>query len=139
MTSARIEQVAVGGAAAHLVATVLAAIATDTLGVVIAVVAAVLFVVGMVAFGRTMLRVAGRSRREELSVGGIWFLTTAPQRVRRLLLGVLALEVVVAVAGASIRPYSVLAFGVFAPIHGLGMTGLWSAEHGSFPARTARR
>lgn len=138
MTSDRIVQVAVVGAAAHLVATVLAVLATDELGVVVAVVAGVLFVIGMAAFLRTMVRVAGRSRREELSVGGIWFLTTAPVTIKRTLLGVLVLEVVAGIAGASIRPYSVLAFGVFGPVHGLGMCGLWSAEHGTFPPRRGR-
>jgi hypothetical protein len=138
MTSDRILQVAVAGAVAHLAATVAAVLATDDLGVVVAVVAGVLFVIGVAAFLRTMLRAADRSRREELSVGGIWFLTGAPPAVKRTLLGVLALEVVVGVAGAGIRPYSVLAFGVFGPVHGLGMCGLWSAEHGTFPPRRGR-
>jgi hypothetical protein len=135
MTSERLVAVAVWGAAAHLAATVVALVATDSLGLVVAVVSLALFVVGLAAFARTMLRVADRSRREELSVGGIWFLTGAPPRVKRPMLGALALEVVVAITGASIRPYSVLAFGVFAPVHGLGMCGLWSALHGSFPPR----
>lgn len=138
MTSDRIVQVAVTGAAVHLAATVAAVVATDTLGWIVAVMAGVLFVIGIVAFVRTMVRVAGRSRHEELSVGGIWFLTGAPPRPKRALLAVLVVEVVTSIAGASIRPYSVLAFGVFAPIHGLAMAGLWSAEHGRFPARRGR-
>ena len=137
----RIVRFAVAGAAVHLVATVVAVVATDAVGPAFVVVTLALFGLGVAAFVRTMLTVAERSRTELLSVGGIWFLTDAPKGVKRTLLTVLAVEVVVAIAGSSFRPYSVLAFGVFAPVHGLGMCGLWSAERGTFPTRTpgARR
>ena len=136
MTQDRIVRFAVLGGAVHLVATIVAVLAVDDVGPAFATVALALFGIGIAAFVRTMLTVAGRSRTEVLSVGGIWFLTDAPKDVKRTLLTVLAVEVVVAIAGSSFRPYSVLAFGVFAPVHGLGMCGLWSAERGSFPKRT---
>lgn len=136
MSDDSIVRFAVLGGAVHLVATIVAVLAVDDVGPAFATVALALFGIGIAAFVRTMLTVAGRSRTEELSVGGIWFLTDAPKAVKRTLLAVLALEVVVAIAGSSFRPYSVLAFGVFAPVHGLGMCGLWSAERGTFPKRT---
>ena len=136
MSDDRIVRFAVLGGAVHLVATVVAVLAVDDVGPAFATVALALFGIGIAAFVRTMLTVAGRSRTEVLSVGGIWFLTDAPKAVKRTLLAVLAVEVVVAIAGSSFRPYSVLAFGVFAPVHGLGMCGLWSAERGTFPKRT---
>ena len=126
---------AVAGAAVHLVATAVAVADEEAFGAPFVVVSLALFGLGIAAFVRTMLRVANRSRTEVLSVGGIWFLTDAPTPVKRALLGVLAFEVVVAVAGASIRPYTALAFGIFAPVHGLGMCGLWSADRGTFPKR----
>ena len=135
MTRDRIVRFAVLGGVVHLVATVIAVVAVDDVGPAFATVALALFGIGIAAFVRTMLTVAGRSRTEVLSVGGIWFLTDAPKDVKRTLLTVLAVEVVVAIAGSSFRPYSVLAFGVFAPVHGLGMCGLWSAERGAFPKR----
>ena len=135
MTSDRIVRFALAGGAVHLLATIAAVLWTEALEAVFVVVCLALFGLGMAAFVRTMLIVAGRSRTEELSVGGIWFLTDAPKAVKRTLLGVFALEIVVAVAGSSFRPYSVLAFGIFVPVHGLGMCGLWSAERGEFPPR----
>ena len=134
MSSDLIVRVAVGGAALHAVATVVA-LTVDGAAPAFVAVSLALGALGLAAFARTMVRVAGRSRTEELSVGGIWFLTDAPAPVKRTLLAVLAVEVVVAIVGASIRPYTALAFGVFAPLHGLGMAGLWSAERGTFPAR----
>lgn len=136
MSGDAIVRFAVLGGAVHLVATVVAVVAVDDVGPAFATVALALFGIGIAAFVRTMLVVAGRSRSEVLSVGGIWFLTDAPKGVKRTLLAVLVIEVVVAIAGSSFRPYSVLAFGVFAPVHGLGMCGLWSAERGTFPKRT---
>ena len=38
------------------------------------------------------------------------------------------------VAAASIRPFTAVAFGILAPMLGLGLMGLWGARHGRFPA-----
>jgi hypothetical protein len=79
----------------------------------------------------------GRSREEVLSVVGIYFLTdgSAPAPVRRRLLLLLVAQSVVAVAAASIRPFTAVAFGVLAPMLGLGLMGLWGARFGTFPER----
>jgi hypothetical protein len=49
----------------------------------------ILFVLGVLAFVRTLLVAAERSRTEELSVTGIWFLDGAPGPIRAWLLGCL--------------------------------------------------
>jgi len=122
-------------------ATSIAAVASD--GVVAggaAVFALVLFGLGTLAFVRTLLVAAQRSRTEELSVAGIWFLSgSAPPPIRTWLLGCLAVQVVVALVAASLRPYSVVAFGVLVPMYGLGLCGLWGARSGTFPPRAPGR
>ena len=101
------------------------------------VVAGVLFVGGVATFAGALVRAAARSRTELLHLAGVFFLDGAPPRVRRLLLGSLALEVVVAFATAAVRPNSSLAFGILAPMWGQGLAGLWGARHGAFPPRPA--
>ena len=115
------------------------AVAPDSLGVVSAGIDLALFAVGCVAFLAAFARVVGRSRTEEISVVGVYFLAAgaAPGSVRTRLLGALAVEVVVAVATAAVRPYTELAFGVLVPVYGLGLIGLWASRHGTFPPRVA--
>lgn len=103
------------------------------------VVALVLFAGGTGAFAAALVRAAGRSRREELTMAGVFFLEGAPGAVRRLLLGSLAVEVVVAFVTAGVRPNSSLAFGILAPVWGQGLAGLWGARHGTFPPRRPGR
>ena len=61
-----------------------------------------------------------------------------PQRAaaaRRPLLGLLVVQIVVGVGAAAIRPFTVLAFCVLAPLFGLGLITLWSARNCRFPPR----
>jgi len=118
----------------------LAALATVTdagpVIVVSVVVDLVLFVAGCLAFVATLLRAADRSRREVLSLPGIWWLSgSAPAAIRRPLLVALGVEIVVALVTASVRPFTGLAFGVLVPVYGLGLVGLWAARMGTFPPR----
>ena len=105
--------------------------------VVAVVVALLLFAVGMIVFLVAYLRSIGRSRYEVISVAGVHLMTggVAPAPVRRSLYGALAVQTVVALATASARPYSSLAFGVLVPLLGLALCGLWSAVCGAFPPR----
>ena len=66
----------------------------------------------------------------------LFFLSSgaAPTAVRRHLLGSLALSVVVAVATVKANPFSALV-----PMLALGLAGLWSARHGTFPPRRTAR
>ena len=132
---------AVWGTAAFVVAAVAGIAAPDPLAVSIAVFDLLLFALGTLAFVRTLLSAAQRSREEELSVAGIWFLQgSAPPDVQRWLLGALAVQVVVGIGTAIARP-DPLAFGTLVPMFGLGLSGLWAVRSGTFPPRrsTARR
>lgn len=122
------------GTAAFTV-TAAAAAAVPDADVVALVVALALFAGGTVAFGAALVRAAGRSRREEVTMAGVFFLEGAPRTVRRHVLGSLALEVVVAFATAAARPNTSLAFGILAPVWGQGLAGLWGARHGVFRPR----
>ena len=91
---------------------------------------------GIGAFFVAYFRAVGRSRDQVLGVGGIYFLSgSAPARVRVELLGALAVQTVAAIATASLRPFTSLAFGLLVPMFGVGMTGLWGAFHGKYPDR----
>ena len=137
MTSERIVRAAVGGTALFTVLSVLAAVTdADALVVVTVVVDLALFLVGCLAFVLTLLRAAARSRTDELTLPGLWWLAgSAPAPVRRALLGAFGVEVAVGLATASARPFTGLAFGVLAPVFGLGLAGLWGARLGTFPPR----
>jgi len=137
VTSERIVRAAVGGTALFTVLSVLAAVTdADALVVVTVVVDLALFLVGCLAFVLTLLRAAARSRTDELTLPGLWWLAgSAPAPVRRALLGAFGVEVAVGLATASARPFTGLAFGVLAPVFGLGLAGLWGARLGTFPPR----
>ncbi len=121
---------AVGGAAAPSV-----------LGVAAAAVSIILFAVGCLVFLVAFLRGVDRSRTEEISVAELFLLMggVAPAVVRRWLLALLGVQVVVAIAVASIRPFTSLAFGILTPMFGLAIAGRWAAEYGSFRARSVLR
>jgi hypothetical protein len=94
----------------------------------------ILFALGVLAFVRTLLVAAERSRTEELSVAGIWFLAGAPTPIRVWLLGALAAQIVIGLAAGMAQPEPG-AFGVLVPVYGLGLCGLWSVRSGTFPPR----
>lgn len=113
-----------------------AAAAPDALAVVAVVVDLLLFAAGCVAFVLALLRAAARSRTDELTLGGLFWLSgSAPAAVRRPLLWSFGVEVVVALATASARPFTGLAFGILVPVYALGLAGLWGARAGTFPPR----
>lgn len=94
------------------------------------------FLAGSVLFFLAMVRAAQRSRTDAIGIGGLFFLAgSAPDWARRQLLGLLAAQVVLAVAAATVRPFTPLAFGTLAPMLGLGMCGWWSARFGIFGPR----
>lgn len=97
----------------------------------------VLFVAGTVAFFVAYAHAVGRSRTDQVGVMAVFFLegSVAPKRVRRLLLGSFAVQVLVAAVTAAARPNTSLAFGILVPVHGLALAGVWGARHGTFPPR----
>jgi len=132
-----IVRASMAGTVVFAVAAVLAAAtAADPLVVAAVVIDLLLFVAGCAAFVVTLVRAAGRSRTEEVTLSGLWWLAgSAPANVRRMLLGAFAVQVVVALATASARPFTGLAFGILVPTYGLGLVGLWAVRLGMFPPR----
>jgi hypothetical protein len=131
----RLLQIAVAGTGVFVLIAVAATLVEGLRGAA-AVVDAVLFFVGIGSFFVAYARAVARSRTDLLSIGGIYFLAgSAPRRVKVVLLGALAVQVVVALVTASVRPYTALAFGLLVPMFGIGVSGLWGAFHGTYPAR----
>jgi hypothetical protein len=124
------------GTAAFAVTAIAATIEPDTFEVAALAVALVLFAIGTVVFLLAFVHAVGRSREVDIGIGGLYFLAgSAPRSVQLHLLGSLGVEVVVAFATASVRPFTSLAFGMLVPLYGLALCGLWGAYHGAFPPR----
>lgn len=135
MTDDPIVRASIAGTAVFVVVTVVALFISGVRPVTVAV-DLVLFAAGTVAFVAALARAIGRSRTEEITMAGLFFLSgTAPAPVRRQLLASVAVEVVVALVAAVLRPYTSLAFGVLVPVYGLGLAGLWGATRGTYAPR----
>ena len=125
------------GTGALVATSIAAAAAPETFGYVHAALSIGLFVVGTAAMLWAYALGVARSRLELITIPGLFFLAgdVAPRATRRALRVATAVEVVAVVAAASIRPYTEVAFGVLAPMFGLGLMGMWGGRHGDFPAR----
>jgi hypothetical protein len=100
------------------------------------VVAIAMFAIGTGVFVAALVIAAGRSRTDDIGMGGLFFLLdSSPRRIQMHLMGSLAVEVAVALGTAAAKPYTSLAFGILAPVYGLGLAGLWAAKHGDFKPR----
>ncbi len=124
------------GTAAVIVVTAAGALAPDTFGTLTAVVSGVLFAVGVVLFLYGYATGVVRSKDEEVTLAGLFFLShTAPAVIRFRLRLLLVVQTVAATAAAVARPYTAVAFAVLAPMFGLGVMAAWGAAHGSFFAK----
>ena len=121
------------GTGALVVAAVVGVASPDGAGVLTAWVSGVLFAIGVVLFLWGYAVGVVRSREEQITLGGLFFLSgTAPKVVRFRLRVAFAVQVVAAVVAASVRPYTAVAFAVLAPMLGLGAMAMWGARHGTF-------
>lgn len=116
-----------------------AALAPESFGLVHAVLSCVLFAVGTGGLLWAYALGVSRSRTDLVSIPGLFFLSggTAPTGIRRPFRVALAVEVVVVVVAAAIRPYTEVAFGILAPMYAMGLMGTWGGRHGRFPPRPA--
>lgn len=112
--------------------------------VLIAVVSLVLFAMGVAAALWAYATALERSRTEEVGVANLYLLTgsTAPPPVKRTMSIALAVQVVLALAGAIVgvvglgkNDLNALAFGTLVPMFGIGMNGAWAARYGSYGPR----
>jgi hypothetical protein len=131
---------AFAGTGALVGTSIAASLVPDTFGVVHAALAVVLFAVGTGALLWAYALGVSRSRTLEVTLAGLFFLAgpTAPPDIRRRFRVALAVETVAVVAAASVRPYTAVAFGVLAPMFGLGLMSMWGGRHGSFSAKPTR-
>jgi hypothetical protein len=129
------------GTGALVATSAVAAVLPDTFGVVHAALSVVLFAVGTGALLWAYALGVSRSRTDLISVPGLFFLAgeAAPAPVRRAFRVAVAVEVVAVVAAASIRPYTEVAFGILAPMYGLGLMGVWGGRYGTFPPRPLKQ
>lgn len=119
----------------------LAAIAAVVAGgvwvTILVAVSAVLFLAGSIACLWAFVIAVQRSRYVEIAPAQLYFLTggCAPAVVRNRFLALLAIQVVVGLIAASLRPFTGVAFGILVPMFGLGVAGLWAARNGTYPDR----
>ena len=121
-----------------LVGTSLAAtVLPDTFGIVHAAVSGLLFAVGTGALLWAYALGVSRSRAVTVTLVGLFFLAggVAPPDIAQRFRIALAVEVVVVVVAAAIHPYTNVAFGVLAPMFGLGLMAMWGGRFGSFAVR----
>jgi hypothetical protein len=125
-----------------LVGTSLAgALLPDTFGIVHAILSGVLFAIGTGAMLWGYALGVSRSRAVSVTMAGLFFLAggSAPTDVARRFRLALAVETVVVVAAALVRPDSNMPFGVLAPMFALGLMAVWGGRYGVFEARTDLR
>ena len=103
------------------------------------VVALVLFGAGSLAFGRAYAVAVRRSRFAHVSTLAAFVqMPGAPRSLRIELRVAVALQCAAGFAGAAIRPFGPLAFGILACVYGLGVIALWGAGFGTFADRSPR-
>ena len=135
-TGRRIVTASVVGTLLLLVTSILS-VTVEASDLVAAIVDLLLFAGGVVIFLWAYAIAVGRSRTDEIGIGGLYFLSgSAPRWAQARLLGSLGAEVIIAFAAAGIRPFSSVAFAILAPMWGLGLSGLWGARYGRFGPRS---
>lgn len=140
-SGAGIVNLSFAGTGAVVATSVAAALVPDTFGMVHAALSLGLFAVGTGALLWAYALGVSRSRMELITVPGLFFLVgeVAPPTTRRPLRTAVAVQVVAVVAAASIRPFTAVAFGVLAPVFGLGLMGMWGGRYGFFPPRPPKK
>jgi hypothetical protein len=114
-----------------------AAVLPGSFGAAHAVVSIGAFAIGVAAFLWAYALGIARSRTDLIGIGGLFFLAggAAPRVVAFRLRIAFAVQTVAVVVAASVRPFTIVAFGILAPMLGLGLMALWGGRHGTFPAR----
>lgn len=115
-----------------------AGLASESLVFVAFVVAISLFGAGIAGLLGGYARAIQRSREEEISLAGLFFLAgCAPRSVQVRLIGAFGAQLVIGFTAAAVGINTLVATSVLAPVYGLGLMGLWGGRHGVFPPRVA--
>jgi hypothetical protein len=109
----------------------------DSFSIVHAVLSLALFAIGTGALLWGYALGVSRSRRDLVTLPGLFFLGAgaAPADVARRFRIALGVEVVVVLAAALVRPDSNMPFGVLAPVFVLGLMSVWGGRFGAFEPR----
>lgn len=136
----RLRQASLWVTAGQLIAITIAFFSSDAVRNIVAVGCSVVFVIGAALFSWAFTVAAGRSRFEELTVAGAFFLAGSVEAEhRRWAWGYLIAQTVIGVAGAAADPYTTMAFGVLVPMFGLGVVAFLGSAHGVFRPRNATK
>lgn len=126
---------------AQLVAMVIAFLGSDSIRGVIAIGCVVVFLAGAVLFTWAFLIAAGRSRIEEVTVAGAFFLGagSTTKENQRWAYGLLTAQSLIGIAAASADPYTAMAFGILVAMFGLGAIAFLGSAHGAFRPRKSTK
>ncbi len=133
----RIPRLSMRTAGVFTVVSVVAWFAADTLDIAFAVFNSLVFVVGIGLFLLGFWNGVQRSRVDEVTLTGLLALGSSfvPKEPRNLLWGAVAVETVVSILFASLRPFTQQAFGLLFPMLGVGFATLWGSRAASFHPR----
>ncbi len=137
LSPARLLAAAKIGVVLHLIATAASLAASDRMVGIGVGINLVLFLVGIVVFIVAFLIAASRSRDEEVWFGGAFLLNggVVDRRARITLLACLGVQILIGVAGASLKPFTSAAFSVLTPLLGFAFMALFGSRYGRFPSR----
>jgi hypothetical protein len=122
---------------AQLVGMIIAFFGSDGVRNAVALGCVAAFAAGAALFTWAFLIAAGRSRVEEVTVVGAFFLgdgaVTKPDRIWAL--GFLSAQSMIGLGAASADPYTAMAFGILVPMFGIGVVAFLGSAHGVFRVR----
>ncbi len=117
--------------------TILTHATAATLDRAYAVVASVLFVIGIGLFALGFWNGVQRSRTELVTMSGLLAVNTGnvTASARRRVWSAVTAQIVVAVVAAIVRPFTAQAFGLLVPVFGIGIATLWGSRNAVFHLR----
>lgn len=126
--------------AVQLVAMVVAYVGSESVRGAVALGCVVVFLGGATLFSWAFFIAAGRSRQEEVTVAGAFFLAgTIAEDDRRWAYRLLIAQSVIGLVAALADPYTAMAFGVLVPMFGLGVIAFLGSAHGVFHPHKATK
>ncbi len=118
----------------HALSTVLSLFGGTSVRSTTVIVFAVLFLMGVLGCLFAFVVALNRSRHEEVHLAGAFFLAgdVVDSRTRRILYLLLLIQVMVGVGGASLAPFTPVAFSVLVPLVGMALVALTGSLAGTF-------
>lgn len=117
-----------------LTATLLTHLAAESIDLVYAIASSLLFAIGAGLCFLGFWNGLQRSRTEQVTLPGLLAISSShvPTNERNLVWGAIAAQTVIAVAGASLRPFTPQAFGLLVPLFGIGLATLFGSREADF-------